>query len=98
MDNYNISTRVQKIIELAKEEAKCYKTYQVDDSILLFHVFKENNYITLGEILIKANFNVFTLRFYLDKMNSINEENFEPLYEVEDKQTSTSLNIIQVPR
>lgn len=71
---YNFSKRVQRVIDLAKDEAQSYKIYYIDDSQLLFHLFKDNNYMIIGDMMIDVGFNVFTFRFYLDNKNHYDED------------------------
>lgn len=74
---------VQKIIDRATNEVKEHKSTRITDEFLLFSLYKETQYQTIGKCLSLHDFNLFTLRYYVDNRNSsLEEPDFTPTKEV----------------
>ena len=80
---FNYDKTVQKIIDRATNEVKEHKSTRITDEFLLFSLYKETQYQTMGKCLSMNNFNLFTLRYYVDnRNNSLEEPDFTPTKEV----------------
>ena len=71
---FNYDKTVQKIIDRATNEVKEHKSTRITDEFLLFSLYKETQYQTIGKCLSMNDFNLFTLRYYVDNRNNSLEE------------------------
>lgn len=79
---FNYDKTVQKIIDRATNEVKEHKSTRITDEFLLFSLYKETQYQTMGKCLSMNDFNLFTLRYYVDnRNNSLEEPDFTPTKE-----------------
>ena len=75
--DFRMNGTVERTIEKAKDEALSHKSTKVTDEILLFCLFKEVQYQTVGKCLSNNGFNLFTFRYYLDnKIKNLEEPDF----------------------
>ena len=82
--DFRMNGTVERAIEKAKEEMKNFKSTRVTDEFLLFALYKEVQYQTVGKCLSNYGFNLFTFRYYLDSKNkNIEEPDFSESSEVE---------------
>ena len=80
---FNYDKTVQRIIDRATDEVKERKSTRITDEFLLFSLYKDTQYQTIGKCLSLHDFNLFTLRYYVDNRNSTLEEpDFTPTKEV----------------
>ena len=80
---FNYDKTVQRIIDRATDEVKERKSTRITDEFLLFSLYKDTQYQTMGKCLSLHDFNLFTLRYYVDNRNSTLEEpDFTPTKEV----------------
>ena len=80
---FNYDKTVQRIIDRATDEVKERKSTRITDEFLLFSLYKDTQYQTIGKCLSLHDFNLFTLRYYVDNRNSTLEEpDFIPTKEV----------------
>jgi ATP-dependent Clp protease ATP-binding subunit ClpC len=80
---FNYDKTVQRIIDRATDEVKERKSTRITDEFLLFSLYKDTQYQTMGKCLSLHDFNLFTLRYYVDNRNSTLEEpDFAPTKEV----------------
>ena len=80
---FNYDKTVQRIIDRATDEVKERKSTRITDEFLLFSLYKDTQYQTMGKCLSLHDFNLFTLRYYVDNRNSTLEEpDFIPTKEV----------------
>lgn len=79
---FNYDKTVQRIIDRATDEVKERKSTRITDEFLLFSLYKETQYQTMGKCLSLHDFNLFTLRYYVDnRNNSLEEPDFTPTKE-----------------
>ena len=79
---FNYDKTVQKIIDRATDEVKERKSTRITDEFLLFSLYKDTQYQTMGKCLSQHDFNLFTLRYYVDNRNSsLEEPDFTPTKE-----------------
>ena len=62
---------VERALEQSRDEVKSAKGLLVTDDFLMFSLFKEIQYQVIGKLLSTNNFNIFTLRYYIDNRNNI---------------------------
>ena len=82
--DFRMNGTVERAIEKAREEVKSFKSTRVTDEFLLFALYKEVQYQTVGKCLSNYGFNLFTFRYYLDSKNkNIAEPDFSESSEIE---------------
>ena len=95
--DFKMNGAVNRAIESAKSEVRSKKSTKVTDEFLFFALFKEVQHQAIGKAMSAKNFNVFTLRYYVDnKTNLIEEPSFDLNDEIElSLQTIETLNLAQ---
>ena len=95
--DFKMNEAVRRAIENAKNEVRSKKSTKVTDEFLFFTLFKEVQHQAIGKAMNAKNFNVFTLRYYVDNRANLIEE---PGFDVDDEitlslQTIETLNMAQ---
>ena len=95
--DFKMNEAVRRAIENAKNEVRNKKSTKVTDEFLFFTLFKEVQHQAIGKAMSAKNFNVFTLRYYVDNKANLVEE---PGFDVNDEitlslQTIETLNMAQ---
>ena len=90
---YKINKTIERAIKIAKDEVKSRKGTQLTNEFLFFYLYKEVQYQTIGRCLGSNGFNVFTFRYYLDKTEEFNLDEYCEKEEIElSLQTIETLN------
>ena len=76
---------IERALEQSRDEVKNIKGLLVTDEFLMFTLFKEAQYQIIGKLLSTNNFNIFTLRYYIDNRNNILMSNGYLMDEVEEE-------------
>ena len=95
--DFKMNGAINRAIENAKTEVRNKKSTKVTDEFLFFTLFKEVQHQAIGKAMSAKNFNVFTLRYYVDNKTNLREEpNFDLNDEIElSLQTIETLNLAQ---
>ena len=81
---FNCTDLVERVLEHSRDDVKGVKGLLVTDEFVFFNLFKEVQYQSLGKCLSIHNFNIFTLKYYIDNRENILRTNGYDLENVDE--------------
>ena len=81
---FNCTDLVERVLEHSRDDVKGVKGLLVTDEFVFFNLFKEVQYQSLGKCLSTHNFNIFTLKYYIDNRENILRTNGYDLENVDE--------------